>query len=108
MSRASGCACCTLRTTRAADVHVGRHILARGRLRATKETLMKFTLACECEDDGRWLADASELPGLLACGGSANEAMTKAEILALRVFAERLEKGEAQPQEINISLPAAA
>ena len=69
---------------------------------------MKFTLECEREDDGRWLAEVSQLPGVLAYGASANEAMAKAEVLALRVLAERLEHGEAKPQEINISIPAAA
>jgi len=69
---------------------------------------MKFILECEREDDGRWLSEVAQLPGVLAYGASANEAMAKAEILALRVLAERLEHGEARPQEINISIPAAA
>lgn len=69
---------------------------------------MNFTLDCEREEDGRWLAEVSQLPGVLAYGSSANEAMAKAEVLALRVLAERLEHGESKPQEINISLPAAA
>ena len=69
---------------------------------------MHFTLECEREDDGRWLAEVSQLPGVLAYGASANEAMARAEVLALRVLAERLEHGEAQPIEISISLPAAA
>jgi hypothetical protein len=34
--------------------------------------------------------------------------MSKAQILALRVLAERLEHDEARPVEINISLPSAA
>ena len=69
---------------------------------------MRCTLECEREDDGRWLAEVAELPGVLAYGASANEAMAKAEGLALRVFAERLEHGESKPQDINISIPAAA
>ena len=69
---------------------------------------MNFTLDCEREEDGRWLAEVTQLPGVMAYGGSANEAMAKAEVLALRVLAERLEHGEAKPQEINISLPATA
>ena len=69
---------------------------------------MNFTLDCEREEDGRWLAEVSQLPGVLAYGSSANEAMAKAEVLALRVLAERLEHGDSKPQEINISLPAAA
>ena len=72
------------------------------------EAQMKFNLECEREDDGRWLAEVSQLPGVLAYGGSANEAMAKAEVLALRVLAEQLESGEVLPLEISISLPAAA
>ena len=69
---------------------------------------MNFTLECEREDDGRWLAEVAELPGVLAYGLSADEAMSKAEILALRVLAERLEQGEVRPMDINIAVPAAA
>ena len=69
---------------------------------------MKFTLEREREDDGRWLAEVYELPGALAYGNSADEAMAKAEVLALRVLAERIQHGEARPIEINFSLPAAA
>ena len=69
---------------------------------------MQFVLECERVEDGRWLAEIAQLPGVLAYGTSANEAMAKAEVLALRVLAERLEHGEADPQSITISLPAAA
>ena len=78
------------------------------KLVAALENVMHFTLECEREDDGRWLAEVSQLPGVLAYGASANEAMARAEVLALRVLAERLEHGEAQPIEISISFPAAA
>jgi predicted RNase H-like HicB family nuclease len=69
---------------------------------------MNLHLECEREDDGRWLAEVSQLPGVLAYGASANEAMAKAEVLALRVLAEQLEHGEARPLDISISIPAAA
>lgn len=69
---------------------------------------MNFTLECEREDDGRWLAEVAELPGVLAYGVSADEAMNKAQVLALRVLAERLEHGEVRPMDINIAVPAAA
>lgn len=69
---------------------------------------MNFTLDCELEDDGRWLAEVLELPGALAYGSTQDEAMARAEVLALRVLAERLEHGEVRPIAINISLPAAA
>ena len=50
---------------------------------------MKFTIENEQEEDGRWLAAGPELPGL-AYGATAEEAMAKAEVLTLRVIAERL------------------
>jgi predicted RNase H-like HicB family nuclease len=68
---------------------------------------MKFEIECEREEDGRWLAEVPQLPGVLAYGSSADEAMAKAEILALRVLAERLEHGESRPQSISISVAAA-
>jgi predicted RNase H-like HicB family nuclease len=68
---------------------------------------MKFEIECEREEDGRWLAEVPQLPGVLAYGSSADEAMAKAEILALRVLAERLEQGESRPQSISIAVAAA-
>lgn len=69
---------------------------------------MDISIECEREEDGRWIAEVPELPGVLAYGASAEEATAKAEILALRVLAERLEHGEARAVDINISVPAAA
>jgi predicted RNase H-like HicB family nuclease len=69
---------------------------------------MNYTLECELEDDGRWLAEVLELPGVLAYGASKDEAMVKAEALALRVIAERLEHGESRATAFSIALPAAA
>ncbi len=68
---------------------------------------MNFTIEHEREEDGRWLAEVPEIPGALAYGATANEAMAKAEALALRVLAERLEHDESGPQSISIALPAA-
>jgi len=69
---------------------------------------MDYTIECEQEDDGRWLAEVMELPGVLTYGATKDEALVRAETLALRVIAERLEQGEARPTNINIALPAAA
>lgn len=51
---------------------------------------MKFTIEHQREEDGRWLAEAPELPGVLAYGATYDEAMAKAEVLALRVLVDRL------------------
>ena len=69
---------------------------------------MQLTLEVEREEDGRWLAEVPQLAGVLAYGTTQGEAMSKAEVLALRVLAERIEHGEAQPVAINFVLPAAA
>jgi len=50
---------------------------------------MKLSIECEREADNRWLAEVPELPGVLVYGSSADEAMAKTEVLALRVLAER-------------------
>jgi len=57
---------------------------------------MKIEL--EKEEDGRWIAEIPELPGVMAYGNSRNEAISKAEALALRVLADRLEHGEEIPE----------
>jgi predicted RNase H-like HicB family nuclease len=67
-----------------------------------------FTLECEQEVDGRWLAEVPELPGVLAYGDSSADAMAKAEVLALRVMADQLEHGESKPVNIRLSLPLTA
>jgi predicted RNase H-like HicB family nuclease len=69
---------------------------------------MDFTLECEQEVDGRWIAEVPELPGVLSYGDSASDAMSKAEILALRVIADRLENGDSEPVSISLSLPISA
>ena len=65
---------------------------------------MHFTIEHEQEEDGRWLAEVPELPGVLAYGATADEAMAKAQALALRALAERLEHDEAGPQSISIAV----
>jgi predicted RNase H-like HicB family nuclease len=54
----------------------------------------------EIEDDGRWIAEVPALPGVLAYGASEEEARARAQALALRVIADRLDHGEPLPREI--------
>lgn len=53
---------------------------------------MDFIIDFEQEEDGRWIAEIPELPGVLAYGETAAQAGTKAKALALRVIAERMEE----------------
>ena len=68
---------------------------------------MDFHIEYELEADGRWLAEVPEIPGVLTYGATADEAMGKAEALALRALAERIELGENRPMSISIQLVAA-
>ncbi len=58
---------------------------------------MPFTIEVEQEDDGRWLTEIPALPGVLAYGQTREEAIARAQVLALRVLADRLEHGESVP-----------
>jgi len=44
---------------------------------------MRFTIECEQEEDGRWIAQVIELPGVLAYGRTREEAMFKVQALAV-------------------------
>jgi predicted RNase H-like HicB family nuclease len=48
----------------------------------------------EQEADGRFVAEVVDLPGVLAYGETAETALARAQELAFRVLAERLEHGE--------------
>jgi len=48
---------------------------------------MTFTIEIEQEDDGRWIAEAVDLPGVLAYGQTSGEATAKVQAIALRVVA---------------------
>jgi predicted RNase H-like HicB family nuclease len=68
---------------------------------------MNVIVESEQEEDGRWLAEVPDLPGVLAYGATREEAISRAQVLALRVVAERLEHNEAKPQPISIDIAAA-
>ena len=69
--------------------------------------MITFKVEIEREGDGRWLAEVVELPGVLAYGETEHAALSRVQALALRVIAERLEHGEADPDLLSISFSAA-
>ena len=56
-----------------------------------------LTIELEREQDGRWIGEVLELPGVLAYGDTRDEAETKVTALALRVVADRIEHDETVP-----------
>jgi predicted RNase H-like HicB family nuclease len=58
---------------------------------------MRFHLEIDREEDGRWIAEIPDLPGVMAYGETREQAVARAEALALRVMADRVEGGEQLP-----------
>jgi predicted RNase H-like HicB family nuclease len=69
---------------------VGRSTIDRG-------VTVPFTIEVEREDDGRWIAEVTELSGVMAYGQTRDEAVARAQALSLRVLADRLAHGESLP-----------
>ncbi|MDY6805846.1 MAG: type II toxin-antitoxin system HicB family antitoxin [Cyanobacteriota bacterium] len=62
---------------------------------------MNFTIEIEPENDGRWIAEVVDIPGVLVYGQTREEAVHKVKALALRAIADLLEHGELNSQLIN-------
>lgn len=79
-------------------------------MRPRYPSAVTLTVDFDREEDSRWIADIPALPGVMAYGATREEALAKVEALALRVLADRLEHGEAMPEQANVSfvVPAAA
>jgi len=69
--------------------------------------VITFKVEIEKEEDGRWLAEVVDLPGVLVYGATQQETLSRVQALALRVIAERLEHGETGPDLLSISFNAA-
>lgn len=61
----------------------------------------------EQEEDGRWLGEIPDLPGVMAYGQTLEETVAQAKAMPLRVMADRLEHGEAVPGLVDVFSVAA-
>ena len=59
------------------------------RARKTPSFLIEF----ERETDKRWIADIPKLPGVMAYGGTKDQARKKVFAIALRTLADKVERG---------------
>ncbi|MGA9521933.1 MAG: type II toxin-antitoxin system HicB family antitoxin [Myxococcaceae bacterium] len=59
--------------------------------------MSNLEIQVEQESDGRWLAEATQLPGVMVYGLTRELAIQNVEVLALRVIADRIEHGETVP-----------
>ncbi len=70
--------------------------------RNVKNQDLRFNIETERENDGRWIAEIADIPGVLAYGRSENQAKANAYALALRVIADRVEKSRTVPESISL------
>jgi len=68
---------------------------------------MVLHLEVEQERDGRWLAEISDLPGVIAYGVTRPDAVARVQALALRSLADRMEHGEAVPEFLQVAFQLA-
>lgn len=83
--------------------HVGRRLNRASVLCVS----LIYSIQLEREDDGRWIAEVPDLPGVLGYGDTRDEAVARVQALALRVIAERLEHDEAPAELLSVSFHAA-
>lgn len=65
---------------------------------STAPKATKMRIEVQREEDQRWLAEVLDLPGVMAYGDTRDQAVVKAEALALRVIADRIDHGESIPE----------
>jgi predicted RNase H-like HicB family nuclease len=58
----------------------------------------QFTVVFDREEDGRWIAEVPELPGVMVYGDSKGAALANVKALAFRVIAEREEQAARTPE----------
>jgi len=64
---------------------------------------VNLSIEIDREDDGRWIAEALELPGVTTYGKTREEAIGNTERLAIEVIADRIKHDEMPPSALNIS-----
>lgn len=61
-----------------------------------------YQIETEIEDDGRWIAEITSVPGVMCYGESREDAVRNVQALCLRVLADRLENGEEIPNSVEV------
>jgi predicted RNase H-like HicB family nuclease len=64
---------------------------------------VKLTIELDREDDGRWIAEAMELPGVMCYGETRNQAISNVEKLAIEVIADRIAHREMASSALAVS-----
>jgi predicted RNase H-like HicB family nuclease len=62
-----------------------------------------LTIDLDREEDGRWIAEVLELPGVMCYGRTRDESISNAERLAIEVIADRIAHGELPSSALGVS-----
>jgi predicted RNase H-like HicB family nuclease len=62
-----------------------------------------LTIDLDREEDGRWIAEALEIPGVMSYGETRDEAISNVERLAIEVIADRIAHGELPSSSLGVS-----
>ena len=65
---------------------------------------MKYQIDFEQEEDGRWIAEIVDLPGVMAYGSSKTDAESNVEVMALRVIADRIEREHTTMSQVQFAV----
>ena len=69
---------------------------------------MRFSIETEREEDGRWIAEITDIPSVVAYGTTEDEAKANAYAIALRVIADQVEESKKFPDSISVAHAATA
>jgi predicted RNase H-like HicB family nuclease len=67
---------------------------------------VRVSIELDREDDGRWIAEALELPGVMAYGETREDAISNTERLAVEAIADRIKHDELPASALNVSFQA--
>ncbi|MEO8735933.1 MAG: type II toxin-antitoxin system HicB family antitoxin [Edaphobacter sp.] len=65
---------------------------------------MKYQIDFEQEEDGRWIAEIADLPGVMAYGSTKADAESNVEVMALRVIADRIEREHTTMSQVQFAV----
>jgi predicted RNase H-like HicB family nuclease len=68
---------------------------------------VKLTIDLDREEDGRWIAEARELPGVMCYGQTSEETISNAERLVIEVIADRIAHGELPSSALGVAFTLA-
>ena len=66
-----------------------------------------YRVETERENDGRWIAEIVDVPGVMVYGTTEKEAVALAQALALRVLADRIEEQKEPTETVTVSIESA-